>query len=132
MGVPTTADHSRPQPTTGFSQDLIRIPGVHDGHPGVSCNARKDGPGVIIGPGIPLSPQQMATQNAPRNHGSGRTLPEWVAWVHGEDMVDIVVAPPGVEPKPGNVVLCWHPPNLFSDFSGNVNKRLYTIVCETC
>ena len=44
----------------------------------------------------------MATHNAPRNHGSGRTLPEWVTWAQGEGMVDIVETPPCVDSKPGN------------------------------
>ena len=47
----------------------------------------------------------MATQNVARNHGSGRTVPEWVAWAHGEGMVDIVEAAPGVDPKPGTASL---------------------------
>jgi hypothetical protein len=47
----------------------------------------------------------MAAQNAPRNHDSGRTLAGWVIWAHGEDMVDISEAPPGVDPEPGDTPL---------------------------
>ena len=87
-----------------------------------SCGAlgvrvREFRPDQTIRPVTPLSLQSMATQNALRSHGSGRTLPEWVAWAHGEGMVDITEAPPGVDPKPGNAPSFCPPTKIISFFS---------------